>query len=278
MSNSRDTSHLISTPILQVKCVFFTDGLQLDGEQRKKLSIEHIRFGDIEFSPTEDASIIFGERFLYYMMWAKAKFNFQYFLRLDDDYFVCMDKLANELPSRPRKNLTWGWYHCQSENIVYMDEAWALFSEDVIEQFLAQDLRSIMCHPFGDQTFSFWINATRINLTNFDDRRLHHQPRVGKTKKFFLMSDFCEKYIGIHGSYPNIMPHLWTNSNDGSKNITSMTLLNDTCPLKQVFDVNEVRGIYQFTQKPCLDRPRWVGKLQVWKGSEWWSTLRILFI
>ena len=108
MSDSRDTFHLISTPILQVKCVFFTDGLQLDGEQRKKLSIEHSRFGDIEFSPTEDASMIFGERFLYYMMWAKAKFNFQYFLRLDDDYFVCMDKLANELPSRPRKNLSWG--------------------------------------------------------------------------------------------------------------------------------------------------------------------------
>ena len=267
-SNSRDASPLISTLILQVKCVFFADGLQLDEEQRKNLLIEQNRFRDIEFSPTEDATMIFGERFLFYIMWAKAKFNFQYFLRLDDDYFVCIDRLANELPSRPRKNLSWGWYHCSTENIVYMDEAWALFSEDVIEQFLAQDLLSIMCHPFGDQTFSLWINVTRLHLTHFDDRRLHHQPRAGKTEQFFFMSDFCDKFIGIHGSYPNIMPHLWTESNDGPKNITSLTLLNDNCPLKHVFDLNEIGGIYRYTPKPCLDRPRWVTTFKSWKGSE----------
>ena len=130
---------------------------------KRRLLKEHHSYGDIKFSPTEDA-MIFGERFLYHFMWAKAKFNFQYILRIDDDYFVCVDRLLNELPFSPKTNLSWGRHHCQYRDRVYMDEAWALFSKDVIEKFLAQDLRSMLCHPFGDQTFSSWINATRINL------------------------------------------------------------------------------------------------------------------
>ena len=263
--NSRN---LISTLILQVKCVFFTDGLQLDGVTRNKLSIEHSQFGDIKFSPTEDATILFGERLLYHMLWAKAKFNFQYFLRLDDDYFVCMEKLTNELPSRPKKNLSWGWYHCQQENLVYKDESWTLFSEDVIEQFFAQDLRSIMCHPFGDQMIAFWVKAAKINLTIFDDRRLHHHPPAANVKKFLSMSNICDKYMGLHGSYSNILPHFWRNSNDGPKNITSMTLLSHTCHRKHAFDINLVGGIYNFTLKQCLDRPRWNMRIKSWGGRE----------
>ena len=254
---------------LQVTCVFFTDGLQLKEKPKKNLQEESNRFSDINFSPTEDEAMIFGERFLYQIMWAKAKFNFQYLLRVDDDYFVCMDRLLNELPSRPKKNLSWGIYHCQYENLVYMDEAWALFSEDVIEQFLAQDLRSMLCHPFGDQTFTLWINATGINLTNFDDHRLHHWPPAGKINKFFSLTSVCDKHIGIHGSYPDLMSRLSMNSNDGPKNLTGVTLLKDTCSLPKVFDVNEFEGIYKFIPKLCLGRPRWISKwLKSWQGSE----------
>ena len=249
---------MITILLSQVKCVFFTDGLQLHNQQAKDLLEEEATFQDIKFSPTEDTSMLFGERFLFHIMWAKAKFNFTYLLRIDDDYFVCIERLMNELPSRPRTRLSWGWYHCQFHDIVYMDESWSLFSGDVIEQFLAQDPRSMLCHPFGDQTFSMWINATRINLTDFDDRRLHYWPPAGKSKEFFTMTSVCDKYIGIHGSYPDLMQQLWVNSNDTPKNTTKLTLLKNTCPLAKIFDVNRFQGIYKFKPRLCIDRPRWV--------------------
>ena len=145
-----------TTLLSQVRCVFLTDGLHFEESQKESLLKERNIFGDIFFSPTQNGAIMYGHRFLYLAMWAKAKFNFQYLLRLDDDYFVCIDRLVNELPFRPKTSLSWGWYHCKW-NIVRMDEAWSLFSEDVIEQFLAQDLNSMLCHPFGDQTFTLWI-------------------------------------------------------------------------------------------------------------------------
>ena len=199
-------------------------------------------------------------------MWANSKFNFRYLLRLDDDYFVCVDRLLNELPFRPTANLSWGSYHCQYHEIVYMDEAWVLFSKDVIEKFLAQNLRSLLCHPFGDQMFSLWINATRIILTDFDDHRLHHYPPAGKLSEFFSMTDVCNKYIGIHGSYPDLMQHLWMNSDDGPKTITKLTTLNTTCSLPKIFDVDKFEGFYKHKPKLCLEKPRWISGS--WEGSE----------
>ena len=256
------------TLLLQVKCVFFTDGLQLEDQQKNELLAERRKFGDIMFSPTETPFILFGERFLYQIMWAKARFKFQYFLRLDDDYFVCMDRLVNELSSRPKANLSWGRYHCHKKHLVYMDESWALFSEDVIEKFLAQDLRAMLCHPFGDQTFTLWINATGVNLTDFDDHRLHYWPPASKLREFISMTNVCDKFMGVHGSYPDLMQYLWRNSNDGPKNITELRLLRNTCSLLKVFDVNTFAGIYKHKPKLCLDKPRWDSKLKSWQGSE----------
>ena len=254
-----------TTILLQVRCVFVTDGLQLEENQKESLLKERNIFGDIVFSPTQNDAVMYGHRFLYLIMWAKAKFNFQYLLRLDDDYFVCMDRMVNELHFRPKRSLSWGWYHC-SMAVVWMDEAWSLFSADVIDNFLTQDPRSMLCHPFGDQTFSLWINATGVNLTEFHDQRLHHTPRAGKMKKFFSMKSVCDKYIGIHGSYNNLMPRLWKNSNDAPKNITPVTLLRATCDGPKVFDVSKFRGIYRHEPKPCIEGFNW-GPIP-WRSKE----------
>ena len=194
-------------------------------------------------------------------MWAKAKFNFQFLLRLDDDFFVCMDRLVNELPSRPKTNLSWGWYHCEKNN-AWMDEGWALFSEDVIEKFLSQDPRSMLCHPFADQQFSLWIKETKLKLTEFNDRRIHHHPPAESIKKFFSMQSVCDKYIGLHGTYPKLMPYLWRNSNDGPKHITGLTLHRDTC--HRGFNMKKFPGIFKHEPKPCIDGIQW-GSI-VWRG------------
>ena len=107
-----------TTILLQVRCVFVTDGLQLEENQKESLLKERNIFGDIVFSPTQNDAVMYGHRFLYLIMWAKAKFNFQYLLRLDDDYFVCMDRMVNELHFRPKRSLSWGWYHCSPGGVL----------------------------------------------------------------------------------------------------------------------------------------------------------------
>lgn len=195
VSVSQPTSSPFKTEIsdlFQARCIFFTDGLQLEEAQTSKLRKELSIFKDIKFSPTDIDAMIFGERFLYQILWAKAKFTFQFLLRVDDDYFICMERLLYELPFRPKNNLSWGVYHCHDEDLVYMDESWALFFQDVIQQFLSQDPQTMLCHPFGDQTFTLWINASTLNLNDFNDHRLHYWPPAGKLeiRSFILLRMF----------------------------------------------------------------------------------------
>ena len=103
----------------QVMCKFFTDGLQLTKELQKNLSAEQKIHRDIEFMPFEETRI-FGIRFLYQIMWAKAKYEFKFMLHMDDDYFLCLEKLKSELYHRPKKSLVWGSYHCSFKDIIYV--------------------------------------------------------------------------------------------------------------------------------------------------------------
>lgn len=271
VSVSQPTSSPFKTEIsdlFQARCIFFTDGLKLEEAQTSKLLKELSIFKDIKFSPTDIDAMIFGERFLYQILWAKAKFTFQFLLRVDDDYFICMERLLYELPFRPKNNLSWGVYHCHDEDLVYMDESWALFSQDVIQQFLSQDPQTMLCHPFGDQTFTLWINASTLNLNDFNDHRLHYWPPAGKLEKFYSIKNVCDKFLGIHGSYPDVMRYLWLNNNDSPKDITDLTLLRESCFFQKVFDVNKFKGVYSHKPRRCLEKPRWVSMLKSWAGSE----------
>ena len=114
---------------------------------------------------------------------------------------------------------------------------------------------------------ALWKHAIGINnLTEFNDHRLHHTPPAGKMKKFFSVELVCDKYVGVHGSYYDLMHHLWNNSNDGPKTITSMRLLRDTCSVPNVFDVNKIGGVYRHKPKPCIEGFRW-GPIP-WRSSE----------
>ncbi len=57
----------------------------------------------------------FALQYLWMLEWVNKTYDFQYFLRLDDDYFVCFEKLMLELEVvRPRERFQWGWLHCDS--------------------------------------------------------------------------------------------------------------------------------------------------------------------
>ena len=105
-----------------VVCRFFTDILDTHAKpirndtllKLKKESKEN--HDDLVLTETPSGSN-FAIRLLESMEWAKENFAFDYFLRIDDDHFLCIDRLLRELPYRPRKGLYWGHLHCLPGNL-----------------------------------------------------------------------------------------------------------------------------------------------------------------
>lgn len=228
--------------------------------------------GDIEFQALESTRI-FGLRFLYQIMWATAKFHFVYLLRVDDDFFVCLERLKAELPYRPTERLIWGSYHCWYRDLIYVDEAWLLFSSDIVERFLSQDPRRILCHPHADQQIPVWINklySYNESLVHFDDRRLHLYPPAVTLEKFRNLHQVCNSYVGVHGSSPEMMRNFGHHGGDAPKSNSSLksTHVTETCHFPNVFNISKITGPYKFELRPCLTNPRWTPKEEMWLGIQ----------
>ena len=57
--------------------------------------------------------INFATRYLWIIKWVNRNYKFDFLLRVDDDYFICMDRLFLELPYRKMvTKLYWGHIHC----------------------------------------------------------------------------------------------------------------------------------------------------------------------
>ena len=100
-----------------VLCRFVTDGQDvkgnaLQGEVKEKLENES-RIHDDMLLAQSPGGVNFARRYLWLAEWASERYNFQYLLRVDDDYFICFERLLMELRyHRPRQKLAWGWLHC----------------------------------------------------------------------------------------------------------------------------------------------------------------------
>ncbi|XP_068728372.1 beta-1,3-galactosyltransferase sqv-2-like isoform X2 [Montipora capricornis] len=151
----------------QVKCFFVTDGFIPDNVKRDVLLQERNQCKDIELQPLLGWE--FGLRFLYQINWAYAKFDFQYLLRLDDDYFLCLKRLLAELPMRPKENLIWGHFHCEA-GITWIDESFMIFTPDIISKFLSQNKSTMLCHPHADQQIGLWLNGIPTKQFIHDSR------------------------------------------------------------------------------------------------------------
>lgn len=87
----------------EVVCRFFTDSLSdMEPNVQTALTNENARYGDIEFMPIPKG-YNFGLRLLWLMEWSVERYEFDFFLRMDDDYFVCLKRLLFEIPFRPQK-------------------------------------------------------------------------------------------------------------------------------------------------------------------------------
>ena len=99
-----------------IPCWIFTDSQDMYGKRLPDhiylpLKQEQFLHRDLILGESP-GGINFARRYLWMLQWANERYNFEYFLRVDDDYFICMDRLLLELPFRPKEKLYWGHVHC----------------------------------------------------------------------------------------------------------------------------------------------------------------------
>ena len=84
-----------------VACRFFTDPLsQMKPNVAGVLLNESGTHGDVEFMQVP-RGYNFGRRMYWLIQWVTRYYDFDYLLRVDDDYFVCLKRLLYELHRRP---------------------------------------------------------------------------------------------------------------------------------------------------------------------------------
>ena len=236
----------------------------MDHVQRNLTIQEKIFYKDIELQPLLGGRE-FGLRFLHHIKWAMANFDFQYLLRIDDDYFLCLKRLLSELPLRPKKNLVWGHFHCEA-GITWIDESFVLLTQDIVYKFLSQNESAMLCHPHADQQIGFWLQNISTKVY-FHDKRLYHDPPASFAPQFQNAKDVCSSYLGLHGTYVKKMREFGKNSNDSSKDVHPIPSFSTYCNT-MAFDHRKFSAPFFFDPKPCKDKPSWNVERKMYVGRE----------
>ena len=176
---------------------------------------------------------------------------------------VCVDHLLWDLPNFPPVNVHYGWLHCNTEDIVYIDEGVSMFSNDVIEKFLSQKADKILCHPYGDQQISIWEQELGLDETGIirsDNDRIHHSPPASYYPPFKKMANLCDHYIALHGVYKKDMYLFWKKRGHGThRNYSRYSEIKTSkiCPYKPYLNWTITEGMYRQQPRPCSAKPKW---------------------
>lgn len=141
-------------------------------------------------------------------------YDFDYFLRLDDDGDLCVENLLWEIRTRaPATNFFWGKYFCSQDKVV-ADENFMLFSGNLIQLFLHMKPALKTGPPSATFAALFGMWQHFLNLTIWDDR-LRIDAQQGYTTKFMHvrkydnndnnsavskedLSSFCMHHVWAH--------------------------------------------------------------------------------
>ena len=211
------------------------------------------------------------------MQWYIGNYpSVQYFLRVDDDYFICMDRLLYELPFRPDNGLYWGWTHCFNR-IVRIDEGWMILSRDIMDEVLSKLNSTLPCHPFAGQSVALWIQDSKLDIKWFpDNKRIVHENNAYKGDQY-MFPDLCNNYLALHRSYELQMLKYWILTGESkiiTYSIPPIPRFSSFCNKNRTFDVNAFHPSYRFTPKLCKNKPVWeisnkkfAGRGVIWKDT-----------
>ena len=234
---------------------FFTDGKELDNDTKSALLKEKEKFGDLELLPVKNG-YWFSHRYLWALFWAFERYDFQFFLRTDDDYFICLNNFNNDLQFRKQEKLLyWGNLGCDPK-MVAMDEGFLIVSKDIAQELIKRN-ESLYCHPMGGQMIAMWINLLEkehYNVTYFADnsRLIHYRAYLKADKK---TANLCSDVIGIHESYPQQMKEYWNLTKDTWFNMSFTKVIrkpyNEYCGQPKGWDWRVLNAFWRHEPKPC---------------------------
>jgi len=98
-------------------CKFIVDGLDNTGQpipesQKHKVINESMKYNDVVLMDSYAGGNILY-RFFRTLLWVLKRYKFQFFVRIDDDQYLCFERLMYELPQRRKaRNLLWGYQYC----------------------------------------------------------------------------------------------------------------------------------------------------------------------
>ncbi|KAI0563221.1 Glycosyltransferase family GT23 [Gracilaria domingensis] len=162
---------------------------------------------------------VYASRALYQIHWTLRHFpNVKYFLRVDDDSFLCVDKLLYELSNVPKQQFFWGKFWCR-EGRNRADENFMLFSADVIQLLSSEHVGKLI--PFDEHVtlgwnFGYW--SWIFNMSIFDDQLRIDAQQSYLTKYMHdeklasnFTDDFCQRYLFAHHVVEGAMRRAYNN-------------------------------------------------------------------
>lgn len=258
----------------KVICRFFTDEIRSDTVNRELYIHEQKNHQDLEYMPYK-GGYNFALRLLWMFRWYTQNYEFDYFLRVDDDYFICMDRLLKELPHRPTP-IYWGWIHCEP-GIVRVDEGFMILSRDLIDEFLLRLNSTLLCSAFGDQAVANWIQESTKGeeiIYFLDNSRIIHQEVTSYMGNKYLIPNICNTYLGLHGTYPDYMRKYWKLYTDEKYTYGRAYTIPEIKPFEYIcehskdFNFEVFEPPYYSERKLCKYNPTFKGSDEQYLGRE----------
>lgn len=266
----------------RVELRFFTEIPAPRSDEEAALEEESAAHGDLVLMDI-DAGMNFAVKLLWAMRWMNNHFTFEFFLRLDDDYFLCLRRLLNELSATLEVgvsplNIYAGhmWYWSRAEGTTRIDEAYILLSADLVLRALATP--DLMCAGHAGVTAGWWF--TKGNALNqlgdvrwVHDARLDHVGRSVHARKKF--GEMCIEHMGVHHAFPEVMPDMWDAAKDAPGPASGNP--DEETSVFSYFDVDVNDGLWtnhfnRHHPQPCdafvVDEPKmYCGKAGCEEGS-----------
>lgn len=204
----------------RVKVRFFTEVPQSGTAEETALGDESAAHGDLVMMNI-DPGMNFALKLVWAMRWMSQQFSFDFFLRLDDDYFLCLQRLLDELEETVAKanhtlTIYAGHLYCTKRaSRTRIDEAYLLISSELVRR--AMDAPDLQCGGHAGVTAGWWFTEGN-QLNQLGDVQWVHDPRLdhegaclGAPAEF---TDICATHMGVHHTYSDMMLDVWQATKD----------------------------------------------------------------